>query len=193
MVNPYQPTEPTDASGLPQVPDAQIHPEGLRFTGGVASVIATGALTGILMVSWGWLSGNYQFNPLWGWGILFFAMNLAVMFSLRGVSLSPAMRFGCAGLLTPVAMILFVPVCFGAVISLVMTESVTGGIGNQFQSAIITVIVAAGFAIIAGVLALIVRNSNRIRHSAKSEAAVSQTPLQATESKTVDQNGDTGT
>ena len=179
MVNPYEPTpdpdEQSDADFAKPTLQNSESAKRPRFVGGARTVVLIGFLSGAAMFGWGAATGtlfNDAILPLLGWATLFFAMNYAVIHFLRGVELGGSTKLGCALLLTPVSVILFVPVCFGAVVSLAMVSSTSPRMlrnSDAFQLLTPLAFTVIGFVIIAAVIAVIVRSWATKRMIAESD------------------------
>lgn len=173
MVNPYQPAPETDAETSDELGPAMgsnidSGPQNpARFLGGFRLVSLVGGITGLATVCWTMVSSELLHEPsavLIGLPLLFFGMNLALMFMLRGIQLAGVTKVGCAVLLTPVSIVLFVPVCFGTALGFAAINPALPFKGSYPPAAIFSAFVF-GFAIVALVIALMVRRWARIQLS----------------------------
>lgn len=161
MVNPYQPSE-TKPSTERENPLTRLEKKNrINFAGGFRGVLGIGAFAGLLMVGVGYAADSMFINPFPAFLLIFFLLTLTMMFCLRGVRLSGASRFGCAVALTPIAMILFVPVCAGGAFTFFAIDSSV--LGSKLATEVVSNIVLGvffmiGFMIVAGGLAFVIRD-----------------------------------
>ncbi len=156
MVNPYQtPADSTEESPAPPPSKSSIY-----FVGGWPAVIGIGVLAVALSAA----STNLVFAPLGliAFALPFFLLNLGLLSLLRGTSISWLGRLGGALMLTPVALFVFVPVCFGGFATMAATGGVLGAMdadGNGTLVAAVGIgIVVLGFVIITSVMATLIRS-----------------------------------
>ena len=139
MENPYQP--PTDSGD--DVLEEQVASEPVRFAGGFTSILAIcvfggAAMSGLfaLLDRFPAFDGGGFFLPI---GMTFFIAFTLAMHLLQNVRIDPIWKFFLPLLLTPVAMVLFVPVCIASGIATMNTVGARG-YGPNFLALSIAII-----------------------------------------------------
>lgn len=173
MVNPYEaPAGPVDPSEL------RVAKESIRFAGGWPAVLTVGALAGVLAmlvpVIANRLGHDFGILGLVILGAPFFALNYALLRMIRGVPMTSRMCFWGACLMSPASMIVFVPVCFGGVFTMSMSGSLLRNAApDRMEQLGIFVglgVVLIGFAVIATIMAVLIRSWVASKHNKASHA-----------------------